>query len=627
MLIDPERKFQYLMDIDIPNELQDFVDIEDKLWDADISDKEELIKDIKTFVHKYPKRESYIAHLIDYISQRKYKLMSFYADILIAFFKNFNELPLSVAMVQILASRGIVVLPSKMDSISENDFISIFPVGDIRYALVWDDVDFLTDIYAKDPCFDFGGSVNATSYISIAARNAAVKCFKFLMQNGGNIDDMVCNFAIRGGSVEIVRLCQQSGLPFIGGFIAALQSHHHDIADFMLQEFQCHRPDIASCLTYYNTRAALFFVLNGDDVNAPNANGEIPLMRCCSTNQYEFASYLIKHCNADVNIVDFSTSTPLMAAIKSTMDTSDLIHLLIENNANVNSTNSYGETPLMLALGISNFNAMKILLETHKCDLNQIDQKGITVLMRAAQNGNEDAVNLLIQNGAEVDFSNELGYTALHYALIASKFDVARLLIDNKASVDNIDRTGMSELSFHIKNGSVQTSKFLIDNGVNFETNEKQPPLILAVKSSKYDIAHYIIDSKRCNLNQKDFMGRTALIYASINAPINVVKWLIENGANVDEKDESGITALLYALKHKNEGAALLLIDNNCDIHTKTGNGKSCILLAIEMKSIKIVKKLIEKGMLKDNTDEKQKCIEIARKYKCHEIEDFIEKL
>jgi hypothetical protein len=47
--------------------------------------------------------------------------------------------------------------------------------------------------------------------------------------------------------------------------------------------------------------------------------------------------------------------------------------------------------------------------------------------------GNQSAVTLLLDAGADIDAKNEEGNTALHHALQMGHFDVARLLIGRRA--------------------------------------------------------------------------------------------------------------------------------------------------------------------------------------------------
>jgi serine/threonine-protein phosphatase 6 regulatory ankyrin repeat subunit B len=54
-------------------------------------------------------------------------------------------------------------------------------------------------------------------------------------------------------------------------------------------------------------------------------------------------------------------------------------------------------------------------------------------------NNSLDVARLLIDSGAEVDATDENGWTPLHWAALNKSLDMARLLIDRGANTDGID--------------------------------------------------------------------------------------------------------------------------------------------------------------------------------------------
>ena len=68
------------------------------------------------------------------------------------------------------------------------------------------------------------------------------------------------------------------------------------------------------------------------------------------------------------------------------------------------------------------------------------------------------------------------------------------------------------------------------------------------------------------DINAKDKLGWTALIYATIENNRNAAKLLIANNADINAKDSNGNTALMWASHFGHMVIAKLLIDNNADI-------------------------------------------------------------
>jgi ankyrin repeat protein len=77
--------------------------------------------------------------------------------------------------------------------------------------------------------------------------------------------------------------------------------------------------------------------------------------------------------------------------------------------------------------------------------INSIEQKSIfgnTPLIVAAGWGNVDAVRILLDAGANIDATGEDHDTALHRAIAVEALDVVQMLIDRGASVEMADAHG-----------------------------------------------------------------------------------------------------------------------------------------------------------------------------------------
>ena len=76
------------------------------------------------------------------------------------------------------------------------------------------------------------------------------------------------------------------------------------------------------------------------------------------------------------------------------------------------------------------------------CHANDIDKQ----LFRAAKYGNVTEIRNLLKQGANLEFKNRKGYTALHIATIKGYLDVVELLIEAGANIDNVSNIGSTPL-------------------------------------------------------------------------------------------------------------------------------------------------------------------------------------
>lgn len=106
----------------------------------------------------------------------------------------------------------------------------------------------------------------------------------------------------------------------------------------------------------------------------------------------------------------------------------DILRLLLENGAYPNNTTlGIEETPLMVAAGSGDETGLQLLLE-YGADPNFTDKRGQTALMKAAQARQALAARILLANGADPFATDYSGRSAMEYAREARSRQVMRLL-------------------------------------------------------------------------------------------------------------------------------------------------------------------------------------------------------
>ena len=95
------------------------------------------------------------------------------------------------------------------------------------------------------------------------------------------------------------------------------------------------------------------------------------------------------------------------------------------------------------------------------------------------------------------------------------------------------------------------------------------------------------------DINAKNDIGWTALIYASIEGNTDRAKLLIINNADINSKSRNGNTALIWASYWGRIDIAKILIDNHADINAKNIYGKTALMVSNE-KGYKDIANLIE---------------------------------
>ena len=279
---------------------------------------------------------------------------------------------------------------------------------------------------------------------------------------------------------------------------------------------------------------------------------------------------------------------------------------LIENGADVHQRNILYETSLLsLVKDQSGENCMsdKDFIEIAKmlidkgAEIDAIDKRGFTSLHNASYSNNSMAVQLLIENGANVNRKSRNSlYTSLHLASIKGCKSVVEILLQNGACsvINHKTASGYTALDYAHDKGFLEIIHILIDHGGKSEIYANQ--LLTAVMRNDLFKVKYLI-RKGANLEMKhDITSSTPLIIASRNGYKEIVQILLMHGANVYARDAIGFSALSYAINLYHQDIAKSLIKYKASVNEPKMPLLSPLHLALCYHNFEIAKLLLENG-------------------------------
>jgi ankyrin repeat protein len=117
----------------------------------------------------------------------------------------------------------------------------------------------------------------------------------------------------------------------------------------------------------------------------------------------------------------------------------EMVRFLLEKGADPNAEGAFFKTALDYAVKLGNLELARLLIDSGANINRKARSDGKTPLMVAAENGNEQMVELLLERGADKAIQDNIGYTAKKYALMNGHLNVVKLLSGNSqaASADS----------------------------------------------------------------------------------------------------------------------------------------------------------------------------------------------
>lgn len=160
----------------------------------------------------------------------------------------------------------------------------------------------------------------------------------------------------------------------------------------------------------------------GFDPDTRDPKGQVGLTIALQNSANKAFAALLASRRVNVEARNAQDESPLMmAALKGNVEA---VKALIARNADVNKT---GWAPLHYAASAGSpqhVAIIAVLLENHAY-IDATSPNGTTPLMMAAHYGSNDAVQLLLQEGADPTLKNQLGLTATDFAMKVNRTDSA----------------------------------------------------------------------------------------------------------------------------------------------------------------------------------------------------------
>lgn len=236
-------------------------------------------------------------------------------------------------------------------------------------------------------------------------------------------------------------------------------------------------------------------------LNAPLNDGRTALHVACAKNESQMAELLISF-GADVNAQDMHKNTPLH--ITTRMENPVLLDVLLSAGASVAVADHEGASPLHVAVTeCRNISILHTFLIFGADPNVQEVESNMTPAHLAASTGNLEALEALLQGGANVNLLTVAQQNTLHQAVCGCHSEICKHFVTDRLHKYSVCTTGVHP--------TIMSLLLAYDVYIDHQDNYGFTPLHLACRYGLVDAAQIFVNAG-ANLTLLDHMGYDAFM-------------------------------------------------------------------------------------------------------------------
>jgi ankyrin repeat protein len=272
---------------------------------------------------------------------------------------------------------------------------------------------------------------------------------------------------------------------------------------------------------------------------------------------------------------------------------------LIVAGADVNAKDSTEQSAYLIATSEGYLSLLDLTLR-NGADVTSLDSYDGTGLIRAAERGHHDVVGRLVRTPIDVDHVNNLGWVALHEAIILGDgsrdyVDTVRVLVAAGADLAiRSQRDGVPPLQHAVSAGHREIATTLeAALTASIAPREADKALLQAAAGGDADGVAVAL-REGADIEARDDRRRTALLLAVTEDHVDVARLLVDLGANPDALDDQHDTPWLVTGVTGSIGMLETLLPARPDMTIRNRYGGISVIPASERGHVDYVRRVVE---------------------------------
>ncbi|KAL9100680.1 MAG: hypothetical protein Q9163_003967 [Psora crenata] len=307
----------------------------------------------------------------------------------------------------------------------------------------------------------------------------------------------------------------------------------------------------------------------GADVNAQGGRYRNAL-QAASSKGYDKVVQMLLDKGADINAQGGEYGNALQAASYRGYD--EVVQMLLDKGADINAQGGdYGNA--LQAASYKGYNKVVQMLLDNRANINAQGGWYGNALQAASYKGDDKVVQILLDKGANINaqggkYGNALqaasyggyntlqaasyrGYDILQAASYKGHNKVVQMLLDNGADVNAQGGEYSNALQAASYRGHDKVVRLLVNHDavVNWKDTQGRTPFHLASAGGRMKMVE-ILSSFGSDPTIIDMQGRNCLHHAASQGSIEIVNWLLNEGFDPNYADGDGWTSLHWAAKN-----------------------------------------------------------------------------